>query len=203
MNHGTRAVWREYRHISHLLPYTPLTHTEFHTNFIWLNAFYYVTKFSTRKQRQVWSHHRFWKTNEGSFPHMSSASVAAGHMLQREEQTITWCKAPSISPCNSWGSRLYTISWMYTNGHLQSYFGYVCVTDSTHWSAGVRSSNVVLMVAFSESMHRNLDVMQNTFLIGVYKRMLTQAADVWKRAIIDLFISRKDCEPCCQCGWEV
>ncbi len=195
-----QELYDENTHTSHLLPYTPLTHTEFHTKLIWLNALYYVTKFSTRKLRQVWSHHSFWKTKEGSFPHMSSALVAAGHMLQREEeQTNTWRKAP----CNSWGSRLYTISWMYTNGHLQSNFGYVCVTDSTHWSAVARSSNVVLMVAFSENIHCSLDVMQNTFLIGVYKRMLTQAADVWKRAIIGLFISRKDCEPCCQCGGEV
>lgn len=37
--------WHTYIYISHLLLYTPLTHTEFHTKLIWLNAFYYVTGF--------------------------------------------------------------------------------------------------------------------------------------------------------------
>lgn len=133
------------------------------------------------------------------FPHMSAASVVvfvtrewtAGHMLKREEkQTNTWFKAPSISPCNSWGSRLYEFrrshlpnAHMETNGHLQSDFGYVCVTGSTHWSAGVRSSNVVLMVAFSGVFLKTCTavwMLSKTLFSSVSTNECS--ADVWKRA---------------------
>lgn len=166
--------------------------------------------FTTRKQRQVWSHHKFWKTNAGLASHVrallrSLCAWPRNELLatclneRRRKQTHdarlqaslhATAGGPdfmSLGDTNSW-----THTWKQTR--VENQILSVCVTDGNHWSLVVRWSNVALSWCISKkNVHRRLDVMQNTFLIGVDKRMLTQAADVWKRANVFRSVYIQEC----------